>query len=164
MDAMTWGFIGTIIGAATSISTTSITNWNTFRITKNAKVQDREERARVFQRETLLELQVEIRKYILACSRAYRSSMKIYDLTCEWQEHIPENRDEQLFELNSKTSILIQRVANDALRSKLAELQTAATNCNRSKNECEAGSYYVTYSEIYESVHEQLGQELRNLY
>ncbi|ABS09500.1 conserved hypothetical protein [Shewanella baltica OS185] len=161
---MTWGFIGTIIGAATSISTTSITNWNTFRITENAKVQDREERARGFQRETLLELQVEIRKYILACSRAYRSSMKIYDLTCEWQEYIPENLDEKLFELNSKTSILIQRVANDALRSKLTELQTAAINCNRSKNECEARAHYVTYSGIYESVHEKLGQELRNLY
>jgi hypothetical protein len=164
MDAMTWGFIGTIIGAATSIATTWITNWNTFRISQNAKTQDQEERARNFQRETLLELQVEIRKYILACSRAYRSSMKIYDLTCEWQEHIPENLDEQLFELNSKTSILIQRVSNDKLRCKLDELQTAATKCNRSKNECEAEKYYVNYSDSYEKVHEQIGKELRNLY
>ena len=164
MDAMTWGFVGTVVGATASIATTAITNWNTFKISQNTKTQDREERARVFQRETLLELQIEIRKYILACSRSYRSKMKIYDLTCEWKEHIPENLDEQLFELNSKTSILIQRVSNDKLRSKLDELQTAATKCNRSKNECEAETHYVTYLDIYEKVHEQLGYELRSSY
>ncbi|WP_231659014.1 MULTISPECIES: hypothetical protein [Pseudoalteromonas] len=90
--------------------------------------------------------------------------MNIHDLTCEWKEHIPENLDEQLFKLNSKTSILIQRVSNDKLRNKLDELQTAATKCNRSKNECEAETHYVAYSDIYEKLHEQLGYELRGLY
>ena len=164
MDAMTWGFVGTVVGATASIATTAITNWNTFKISQSTKIQDREERARVFQRETLLELQIEIRKYILTCSRSHRSKMKIYDLTCEWKEHIPENLDEQIFELNSKTSTLIQRVSNDELRSKLDELQTAAIKCNRSQNECEAKKYYVTYLDIYEKVHEQLGYELRSLY
>jgi hypothetical protein len=47
MDAMTWGFVGTVVGATASIATTAITNWNTFKISQNTKIQDREERARV---------------------------------------------------------------------------------------------------------------------
>lgn len=40
MDAMTWGFAGTLVGATASIATTAMTNWITYKISKNTKTQD----------------------------------------------------------------------------------------------------------------------------
>lgn len=164
MDAMTWGFIGTVVGAVTSIATTAITNWNSYQISQSTKTQDREERARSFQRETLLELQVELRKYIRCCSLIYRADRENFKETNKWSNLIPKELDEQMLDLNSKTAILIQRISNENLRSQLNELKTATTKCQLAENEYDAGAYHVSYVTLYDNVHEQLGKVLRNTY
>jgi len=164
MEAMTWGFVGTLVGAVASIATTVITSWNSLRISQNSKAQDREERARAFQRETLLELQVEIRNYLRACYQAYSLDTKNFKNTGQWGSMLPEPLNDQLTELNAKTSILIQRVSNNELRGKLVELKKYATKCHLAKNEYDAGAFYVSYNELYEPLNEQLGEVLRNLY
>lgn len=164
MDAMTWGFVGTVVGATASIATTAITSWNTLKISQNTKKQDREERARVFQRETLLELQVEMRSYMRSCSLAYRADMKNFKDTGEWGTPLPEDINEQLLDLNSKTAILILRVSNDELRCKLSEWKSTATKCHMAKNEYDAGAYHVEKVQLYEKAHEQLGEVLRSSY
>ncbi|MGF1878097.1 hypothetical protein L4D77_22655 [Photobacterium frigidiphilum] len=164
MDAMTWGFVGTVVGATASIATTAITNWNTFKISQNTKIQDREERARVFQRETLLELQVEARNYVRACGQVYRADTKSFKDTGKWGAVLPEGLSDNLLELNAKTSMLIQRVSNDELRSNLSSFKSISTKCQMAKDEYEAGAYYLEYVELYEKVSEQLGEVLRSSY
>ena len=164
MDAMAWGFVGTVVGATASIATTAITNWNTFKISQNTKIQDREERARVFQRETLLELQLELRNYIRASSLAYRADTKSFKDTDHWGVALPEGLSDQLLELNGKISILIQRISNDDLRKNLTDLKSCVTNCQMAKNEYDAGACYVEFVDLYGKSSEKLGKVLRNTY
>ncbi|MGT0150756.1 hypothetical protein ACT691_20430 [Vibrio metschnikovii] len=49
MEAVTWGFIGTVIGAIASIATTAITNWSSHYLAQISKMHEREELARCFQ-------------------------------------------------------------------------------------------------------------------
>lgn len=164
MEAITWGFVGTLVGAAASIATTVITSWNTLRISQNSKAQDREESARAFQRETLLELQIEILNLLRASYQAYSADRQSFKDTGQWGALLPESLNEKLLELNAKTSILIQRVSSDELREKLTELKAYVTKCNLAENEYDAGAYYASYSDLYETVNEHLGEVLRNLY
>jgi hypothetical protein len=165
MDVMTWGFIGTIVGASASIATTAITNWNTYRISQNSKAQDREERARAFQRETLLELQSEIRNYLRASALAYSADCKNFNESGEWGKYaLPDGLSEQLLELNSKTSILIQRISNDELRNKLTEFKDAVTKCQLANSEYDSAAYHVDYMSLYEKVSDKLGKVLRESY
>jgi phosphoribosylaminoimidazole-succinocarboxamide synthase len=165
MDAMTWGFVGTVVGATASIATTAITNWNTFIISQNSKVQDREERARVFQRETLLDLQVVIRNYLKASVLAHRADKKNYTESGEWGKYaLPDELNDQLLELNSKTSILIQRVSNDELRNQLSELKAAVTKNQLARNENDAEMFYAEFMKLDEKVSEKLGKVLRDSY
>lgn len=165
MDAMTWGFVGTVVGATTSIATTAITNWNTFRISRNSKMQDREERARVFQRETLLELQVVTRNYLRANELAHRADVKNYTESGEWGKYaLPDELSDQLLELNSKTSILIQRVSNDELRNELSKFKEVVTNNQLAKNDYDAAAYQKEYIKLYEKISGKLGEVLRDSY
>lgn len=164
MDPMTWGFLGTIIGAGTSIATTFINSSNSFRILIKTKEQAQKELKKSFQRETLIELQNELRTYILSCSRAYRSHIKLYNETGLWEELISENLDEDIFNLSSKLSILIQRISNERLRFNMIKLQTSATQCNKARDSREATEHHKNYLEFYEKIHEELGEELRSLY
>ncbi|PKG79873.1 hypothetical protein CXF80_17030 [Shewanella sp. Actino-trap-3] len=165
MDAMTWGFVGTVVGATASIATTAITNWNTFRISQNSKIQDREERARAFQRETLLELQFEIRNYLRASALAYRADNKNFKESGNWGQYaLSDELSDQLLELNSKTAILIQRISNDELRNKLTEFKDVATKSQLANNEFDAGAYRVEYINLYEKISDKLGRVLRESY
>lgn len=76
MDPAAWVFLGTLVGALASIATTSISNWNTFRIQKNIKNEERIERSRTFQRKTILELQEELVDYMRYSGEAYFEQRK----------------------------------------------------------------------------------------
>lgn len=165
MDAMTWGFVGTVVGATASIATTAITNWNTFRISQNSKIQDREEHARAFQRETLLKLQSEIRNYLRASVLVYRADNKNFKESGDWGKcALPDELSDQLLELNSKTTILIQRISNDELRNKLTEFKGVVAKSQLADNEYDAGAYYMEYINLYEEVSDNLGRVLRESY
>lgn len=169
MDAVSWGFIGTvvgaIVGATASIVTTAITTWNTYKISENSKVQDREERARAFQRETLLELQIVMRNYMRASTLAYLADRKNFQESGEWGKYaLPDELTGQLLDLNSETSILIQRISNEELRNNLIELKDVVTKSQFANSERTASQYHDACATLYENVNNELGKVLRSSY
>jgi hypothetical protein len=165
MDAATWGLVGTLIGASASILTTVLTNFTSLNIWKNTKRQEREERARAFQRETLLELQVQMRDYVRSNYLAFQYDMKVYNETGEWLgKNIPADLDNKLLDLNSTTSLLIQRVSNDDLRLKLEELKETVTKLMLSETQIIHERFNSKISVPYENLQKDIGKILRDLY
>jgi hypothetical protein len=165
MDAFTWGLVGTLIGASASILTTVLTNFTSLNIWKNTKRQEREERARAFQRETLLELQVQMRDYVRSNYLVVQYDMKVYNETGEWLgKNIPADLDNKLLDLNSTTSLLIQRVSNDDLRLKLEELKKTVTKLMLSETQIIHERFNSKISVPYESLQRDIGKILRDLY
>ena len=167
MEAVTWGFIGTIVGAIASIATTAITNWGSYNL-KNKTIQhEREELANTFQRQTIIELQVELLKYIRTCSQIHRHNRIHFEKTEHWGSLIPNELNE-LNELNrslsAKVIILIQRVSNDELRDDLVSLKGNCTKFLLAKEQYEASAYYASYSDEYDKISGLLGQVLRSTY
>jgi hypothetical protein len=165
MDAAIWGLIGTLIGASASILTTVSTNFTSLIILRNTKRQEREERARAFQRETLLELQVQMRDYVRSNYSVFQYDMKVYDKTGEWlDKNIPADIDNKLLDLNSTTSLLIQRVSNDDLRRKLEELKETVTKLMLSQTPINHECFNSKIRIPYENIQRDIGMILRDLY
>ena len=164
MEAVTWGFIGTIVGALASIAATAITSWNSHMLSKKAKENEREEVANAFQRETILELQVELLDYFRSCSQIYRNDRINFEETGQWGHSIPEELSDQNRVLNAKTAILIQRVANDELRASLQTLKDICTKCLMAADEQEATAYHSNASDYYTQASDLLGKVLRSTY
>ena len=75
MEPVTWGFlgtiVGTIVGASASIITTLITGRYSIKLQKDAISHERNERAREFQRNNLLELQNVLSSHMRLVTRAH---------------------------------------------------------------------------------------------
>ncbi|ENM3807642.1 hypothetical protein V7T16_15665 [Vibrio metoecus] len=164
MEAVTWGFIGTIIGALASIATTAITSWSSHALSNKAKEHERQEFTNNFQRETILELQAELLEYFRSCGQIYRSDKINFENTGQWGIPISEELNVQNRDLNAKTAILIQRVANDELRASLQVLKDNCTKCLLAKDELEATAYYSSASDDYTNTCELMGRVLRSTY
>ncbi|WP_027250713.1 hypothetical protein [Photobacterium halotolerans] len=164
MEAVTWGFIGTIIGALASIATTAITSWNSHILSNKAKEHEKKEAANAFQRETILELQVELLEYFRSCCQIYRDDKINFENTEQWGRPISEELNVQNRALNAKTSILVQRVVNDELRASLQVLKDNCTKCLMAKDEPEATAYHLIASDDYIKASELLGKVLRSTY
>ncbi len=164
MEAVTWGFIGTIVGALASIATTAITNWSSYNL-KNKTIQhEREELANAFQRQTILELQVELLEYIRTCSQIHRHDRVHFEKTEHWGSLIPDELSELNRSLSAKVSILIQRISDDDLRDNLMSLKGNCTKFLLAKDQYEAGAYYASYLDDYDKTSVLLGQVLRSTY
>lgn len=164
MEAMTWGFIGTIIGAIASIATTIITNWSSYLIVRQTKDYERKEIANTFQRQTIIELQVELLEYIRSCYQVYLYDCNQFKKTGVWGGKLPEDLNTKNRELSAKTSILIQRISNNELRDNLLVLKDSCARCSLSKEKSEADELYDILSEGYQKSNELLGMELRSTY
>ncbi|MCD9481546.1 MULTISPECIES: hypothetical protein [Photobacterium] len=164
MEVMTWAFIGTIIGAIASIATTIITNWSSYLIVRQTKGYERKEIANTFQRQTIIELQVELLEYIRSCYQAYLYDCNQFKKTGEWGGKLPEDLNTKNRELSAKTSILIQRISNNELRDNLLVLKDSCARCTLSKKKSEADELYAILSEDYQKSNELLGMVLRSTY
>ena len=164
MEAVTWGFIGTIVGALASIATTAITSWNSHILSNKAKEHERQEIANAFQRETILELQIDLLEYFRSCGQIYRNDKINFENTGQWGHSIPEELNDQNRVLNAKTAILIQRVSNDELRASLQALKDSCTKCLMAENELEATAYHLSASDDYDKASDLLGKVLRSTY
>jgi uncharacterized protein (DUF2235 family) len=71
MDSAIWGLIGTIVGAAASVITTWLTASNETKREQAARREERFERARDFQRQTLIELQDVLHDTVRLVSKAH---------------------------------------------------------------------------------------------
>ncbi len=164
MEPAVWGFIGTAIGALASIATTSISNWNSFRIQKALSKEEREERARAFQRETVLELQEELIGYIRLFALSYFEQLDSYESTGKWGALLTEELDEKIRLSDAKTTVLIERIMKDEIRAQLDELKAIIWNGIIANSKKEADSYQLQASRKFDECNKVLGNVLRKNY
>ncbi|MBL1321041.1 MAG: hypothetical protein COA63_008290 [Methylophaga sp.] len=164
MEPVTWAFIGTIVGALSSIATTSIVNWNNFRIQQSNKLEDRKERSRAFQRETALELQNELIEYMRCHSLSRTEDQFNFVKTGKWGSPLPVELDGRFRISSAKTAVLIERISDDKLRINLKDLKRNSTNCMFAKSIRESDEHDTLTIDSFSKANEMLGVVLRKNY
>jgi len=169
MDAATWGFIGTVVGAvvgaSVSILTTLISGWNSARLQNNADTLKRLERAREFQRNNLLEIQDSLAQYMRLVVRAHLEDVEFYRKDdCIGSNFLSDELEQELMLSSRKLTILTERISDDVLRNNLKELRQKMTCVSMAMSEDESRIKLQNAGTGYEQFMEQLGVMLRNNY
>ncbi len=169
MDASSWGFlgalVGTIVGALASILTTLVSSRSANDLQLSADVLARSERARAFQRDTLIELQEVMLAAIRLVHRAHSEDVKAARQSGEWgKSKLSEEIDQGIFQTNGKLAVLAERIGDGDLRSSLGDLRQTMTNCLLAKSEQESEHQMQQASEKMQLFMEKLGIVLRQNY
>lgn len=169
MDELSWGFIGVIsgaiIGASTSIITTILTGNNTVRLQQNANNQERMEKARAFQRETLLAIQESINDTLRCMMQIHLADLSADKSSGAWGRNIIDYElDENNRVSNRRLQILTERVADDSLREELSELHSSISRSTCAASKEEAKQRVQSSVAQAEEFMKHLGVVLRNLY
>jgi len=165
MESAIWGLVGTIVGALASIGTTWIAAQSASKLQKHSSSHERAERERAFQRETLLELQDALHDGLRMMARAHLENGVSFKQSGEWGKSLlSEEVNEGIRLANRKVSILIERVANDPLRSELKDIMKASGQVSLAKSQAEAEANFNRAIFAANDVMERLGNVLRSLY
>src|SRR5688500_8397603 len=123
MEAAVWGFIGTVVGALASLGATLLSTRNTASMQASASSLERAETARAFQRNKLLELQDALHDSMRLVARGHREDEAAFRATVSCGKHaLSEEVNESERLARRRTLILIERIADDALRTDLKNL------------------------------------------
>lgn len=169
MEESTWGFIGVItgaiVGATTSIVTTILTSNNAARLQENTNAQERMERARLFQRETLLAVQETLNDSLRMMMVIYLHDSKSSKGGEEWGKS-PIDRDiGEKARLNTRQLVILtERIADDSLREELKMIRKHITKISFCTSKKEAEALTNSTVSLTEHFMERLGITLRNLY
>lgn len=142
MDSAAWGLLGTAVGALASIATTLLTTRSASERELAKLREDRSERARAFQRQTLLDLQDALHDAFRLVARAHLEDEKAAHEGKPWGKNkLSDEVNEGLLVSQRRVAILVERVADDDLRSKLKSLAqtTGHVTLARSRDESEFG-------------------------
>ena len=165
MESAVWGLIGTIVGALASIGTTWISARNASTLQKQSSSLERMERERAFQRETLVELQDALHDVFRMTARTYLEDSASFKQSGNWGKSLlSEEVDEGIRLANRKVSILIERIANDLLRSELKDAMKVSGQMGLARSQAEAETVFVRMNATVSDVMERLGNVLRSLY
>ncbi len=170
MDALSWGFVGTVIGAvvgaSASIITTIINTKNTHSLQRKADVVKREQRYREFQSENLMILQEELSSNMRLTFEAHLSDLKYFkqNPSSDDMPYLPESLNKKIRESNQKLAIVTERVANDELRYKIQKVRQLLFEVTTASSEAESyGSINIAGAEM-QNLMSDLGVHIRNLY
>lgn len=169
MDSATWGFVGvlagSVVGALASIATTWITNKNDRQLQKDQDSLERKERARAFQRETLIGVQEKLQVLFRMVGKAHYEQAMAYKVDGQWgRAPISEEVNQGTLQANQKLLILTERVADDGLRSELKKLRDSLNRILFTQSEQEAEQRITACIEKSDKVMEDLGVILRGHY
>lgn len=165
MEAALWGLLGTIAGAATSISTAIIASRNAASLQSAAATLEREEKARAFQRDTLIELQDAVHDELRAVSLLYMADYAAYRDNGKWGGNIlGEELNNKVHMAGRRTLLLSERIANDELREHLKFLRGLLTEVQMSRDAAIAERAHMAAMNMGISVMEHMGTVLRSLY
>lgn len=160
-----WGFLGTIVGAGASIATSWIVNHNEIKKQQQADSLERIERARSFQRETLLEVQQTIHDLMRSYTRMHIEDMVAFKQNNEWGQVIfSEEVNEGLRATNEKLAVLRVRVSDDEVRESIKKFVDSIVRHHLAKNEKEAESVINEAQDSFKPLIELIGRKLRSLY
>jgi hypothetical protein len=164
MESALWGLVGTVVGAAASILTTTLTAWNAARLHRETHSTERLERSRAFQRETLLELQDTIQIAMRFVGQVFHAGAMDFKRTGKWgSEPISDEIDEGLRRANMRLTALIERVADDSLRAACRDVHSKM-NLHRPRGERDAAAMFTDAVRASHEIMRQLGEALRKLY
>lgn len=165
MDAAAWGLIGTLVGALASIGTSWITSKSSNQIQREKLTYERAERAKDFQRETLLQLQEAIHENLRFTARANFEDYKNSRHTGTWgRTHLSDDVNDGLLNSRRRVSILVERVADDSLRKDIKSLMEIAAEGAFSKSEDEAEHNQMALSKQMTHTLPRIGAVLRSNY
>lgn len=165
MDGAIWGLIGTAVGALASIGTTWVSGWHAANLQKQAASLDRVERARSFQRQNLLDLQEALNDALRMVTRGHLEDVDSFKEKGHWgQSFLSEDVNEGVRATGRKASILIERVADDALRSDLKKVTAMSSQVLLAKSREEAEKNFAAMVNSSTEATEHMGRVLRSLY
>lgn len=123
MNAAAWGVIGALVGALASIATTWLTNRHAASLQHQQASRERMARHRDFQRETIIALQEAIPEYLHFVSRAHFEELRGLARGTAWGEMLLSDEVNYGCMVSARrTIILMERIANNELRSSLKEM------------------------------------------
>jgi len=165
MEAALWGLLGTVAGAAASIATTVIASRNAASLQSAAAELEREEKARAFQRDTLIELQDAVHDELRAVTIVYMADEAVYRETRTWGRNLlGEELNNRVHLAGRRTLLLTERIADDDLRDHLKALRGLLANVQMARDPAIAEHAHVTAMDMGTSVMEHIGTVLRSLY
>lgn len=169
MEAAAWGFVGTVIGAivgaATSVVTTTINSRNAYNIHSSKHDQERAERARTFQRETLLATQDAIQEMMRLMARAHIVDNAAFRETQQWGRNmLGDDLSESARLANQKMTALVERISDDALRVSLKRLHGLCNAVLSAESPAEARKFFDATGALFTEVMAELGTALRSHY
>lgn len=165
MEPALWGLLGTIAGAAASIATTVIASRNAASLQSAAVTLEREERARAFQRDTLIELQDAVHDELRAVSLVYMTDEAAYRETRTWgRKMLGEELNNKVHLAGRRTLLLSERIADDALRGHLKSLRGLLTEVQMARDVAIAERAHEAAMNMGISAMEHIGTVLRSLY
>lgn len=165
MDAALWGFIGTLIGALASLGGTWLTSRHASSLHATTLGIERDEKFRIFQRDTLIALQDALHDLLRFVARGHIEDTKAFHETGEWgKEFLSEEVSEGQMLARRHMLILVERVADDDLRTTLKRLNTMLTNVSFGGAKETADQNWEIASIYAFDVFEQIGKVLRGQY
>lgn len=165
MEAALWGLLGTVAGASASIATTVIASRNAVSLQSAAAALEREEKAREFQRDTLIELQDAVHDELRAVALVFMADEAAYRETRTWgRKLLGEELNNRVHLAGRRTLLLCERVANDDLRRHLKSLRDLLTEVQMARDAAIAQNAHMDAMKMGTSVMEHIGVVLRSLY
>ena len=170
MESISWGFIGTLIGvfvgASVSIITTIITLRNTKRLQDEADKLEMIKQRKLFQKETLLELQEMIIIHMNNTASARLEDMEHF--RTKKAEYNPplvsKELDEKLSHSSQKLTVLTERITDNELRGVLNRFRSDCTNLLQCKNIKDNSELLNNAVMTFEDTMKPVGEALRNTY
>jgi hypothetical protein len=144
VETALWGFLGAVIGAAVGAAASIITTWqsNKHEIERQTQADslERTERARGFQRETLLALQDSLQDWMRLWALVAHEDERAFKETGQWGALLDEELNDGVRESGARLLLLTERVADDPIRAELKRLRVksgeyvaAKTNANAAR-------------------------------
>lgn len=165
MEPALWGLIGTLVGAITSIATTYFQSRHTQTLQKASTQEERAERHRSFQRETLVDLQDTLHKLHRVAARGYFADLKSFRDTGEWASGLWDDELSESHRLHlSQVMLLTSRISNDELRTRVKESTELLTMVALARTKERAESLFSQVNVEGPQVLGRIGNELRLQY
>ena len=165
MDAALWGLLGTIVGALASLGATWLSGLHTLRLQQEVKTQERQELARVFQRENLLALQEALHDAMRLVARSHLEDLAAFRQGTPWgKSYLGDDLSESMRLANRKLWILIERVADDYLRTALKTTSGDHGLVCSAESHLDAEAAFMKAANSTNETLEQIGTALRGLY
>lgn len=165
MEAALWVFLGTLVGAASSILTSWIATRNESARQAQADSLERAERGRAFQRGTLLELQEQLQVSMRNLGSMFASDLQLSRERGEWcREPYTEDLNLRAQNTTARINVLTERVADDQIREAVHAFRTAVKPYVLTPSEAEAHACMRDGMVHFNLLMEEIGRVLRTLY